>query len=106
MLDAVPGWGKWVLAYVAALGLSSLVGYATPLGVGNAIFLAGAAAVLVSLTFIRLGGPKALVGRDLKGKPMFDYDNQKRNAELKRGVGIFLLGMALWAVLLVSLYWP
>ena|ERR1051325_7332275 len=105
MLDAAPGWAKWLLAYVAALAVSSLVGFVTPLGAGNAIFIAGALAVFASLTFIRLGCPKAMVGRDLKGKPIFDYDAKKRGSEIRRGLGIFLLGLALWAVLVASLLW-
>jgi hypothetical protein len=106
VLDAWPAWAKWLAAFAAMLSFSALAGFVTPLGVGNAVFLAGAACILGSLLFIRLGGPKALVGRELKGKPVFGFDSAARREELRRGVGLFLLGAAMWAILVAVTFWP
>lgn len=106
MLAGWPAWAKWLAAFFATLAACALVGRATPLGAGNAIFLGGAVAIFASLVFIRLGGPKALVGRDRKGKPIFDLDPERRRKEIRRGAALFLLGAALWAVLIAVTFFP
>lgn len=95
----LPAPARWALAYAALLALASAVGALTPLGVGNAIFVAGACAVLASLAFIRLGGERTRAGRDITGAPLWTVDPDARRAEIRRGLRIFLLGVALWAAL-------
>lgn len=104
-LDAwrgLPEPSRWALAYVALLAGSAGLGAATPLGAGNGVFLAGAVAILASVTQIRLGGPRQkVVGRTMKGAPLKGpMPSDERRQEIQRGVGLFLLGLAMWAPLL------
>lgn len=103
-LERVPRWARWPLAYVAVVAVCFAVGYPTPLGFGNAMFLAGVAGLVWSLTYVRLGGSKALVGRDEKGKPVYDHDSPRRKAEIRRGLALFAFAMALWAPLAVAAF--
>ena len=99
-----PAAARWVVAYAALLGLCALVGLATPVGFGNAAFVAGAALILASLAFIRTGGSRRRVlVRDVKGTPiaMERVPSGERDVEIRRGVGLFLLGLGLWAPLVV-----
>jgi hypothetical protein len=105
MLERWPPLARWALLYVAVVAACVAVGYPTPLGVGNALFLAGAAALLWSLTSIRLGGPKALTGRDARGRPVYGDDPPARRAEIRRGLAAFAFAMALWAPLLAKIAW-
>lgn len=101
----LPAWARWPLAYVALVAASALVGWPT-IGIGNAIFIAGAALVGVSLFDIRHGGRrKIVVARSLDGKPLTKewMPEQEREREIRRGVRLFLLGLAMWATLLVPL---
>jgi hypothetical protein len=100
----VPAAARWAGLFVALGGASAGLGALLRVGAGNGIFLAGVGTLLVSLTFIRLGGPKTLVGRDIKGKPIWGLDNDKRSKEIRRGWFVFSLAMALWGVLLVA-FW-
>lgn len=95
----VPRWARWPLAYVATLGLSAGLGAATPLGPGNAVFLAGAACVFASVAHVRLGGERTIVGRTLQGMPQWGLDPEKRRREVRRGMGLLLMGLALWGAL-------
>jgi len=104
MLERVPAWARWPLAYAGTVALCVAVGWPTPLGVGNAMFLAGVVALVWSLTYVRLGGSKALVGRTAKGKPVFDVDAEKRKHEIRRGLSLFAFAMALWLPLAVRAY--
>lgn len=97
-----PSWSRWSLLYVAITGAAALVGRLT-IGVGNAMFIAGALAILSSVGFIRLGGERGLhVVRDLFGRPVAleEQEPDTRRAQISTGLKIFLLGLALWAPLL------
>lgn len=98
----LPGFVQWLVAYVALLALSSGLGLLTPLGPGNAVFLAGALAVFASIAFVRLGGERTVVGRSLKGVPQWGVDPEKRSHEIRRGLAALLLGLALWGALGVA----
>ncbi|HWH08932.1 MAG TPA: hypothetical protein VNX21_07010 [Candidatus Thermoplasmatota archaeon] len=98
-LRRVPRRARWPLAYVAVLALSAGLGALTPLGAGNTVFLAGAACVLGSLAFVRLGGERTIVGRNLQGVPEWGIDPEKRRREVRRGMALFAMGLALWAAL-------
>lgn len=104
MLERIPSWARWPLAYLATVALCFAVGWPTPLGFGNAMFLAGVVALAWSLTYVRLGGPKALVGRTPKGRPIFEADEEKRRHELRRGFSLFAFAMALWLPLAIRAY--
>lgn len=90
---------QWLAVFTSLFAGGALVGWATRVGVGTGIFLAGIVPMMWSLTYIRLGGPKARVGRTIDGKPLWGFDSDARKAELKRGVAIFGIGAALWAAL-------
>lgn len=95
-------WVAWPVAYVATLVLSAGVGALTPLGAGNAVFLAGALCVFASVGHIRLGGERTVVGRSVQGVPQWGLDPEKRRKEIRRGAGLFLMGLALWVALGVA----
>jgi len=95
---------RWIGSYLLLVALSVALGRLTPLGVGNALFFAGVACIAASLFHIRLGGPKTLVGRSMKGVPQYDVDEEKRRAEIARGWRLFFLGLALWALLPLLAY--
>jgi hypothetical protein len=99
--ERIPAPARWPLAYAGTLALCALVGLPTPLGFGNAVFLAGVAALAWSLTHIRLGGSKTMTGRDMHGKPIYTVDAPQRKAEIRRGLAVFAFAMALWAPLAV-----
>ena len=88
---------RWLAAFGVVAAASALVGALTPLGVGGALFVAGAVAVFASIGFVRLGGAKTLVGRTPGGVPIFGDDPAKRERELRMGIGVFVLALALWA---------
>lgn len=104
----VPAWGRWVLAYLGAAGLCSLVGALTPLRVGGGLFLGGAALVLASAAILRTGGERKVVtvrapdGTPLKREPV---DPERRRREVRLGVGLFLLALGLWAPLAAMAFW-
>lgn len=98
----LPGPARWLIAFAGLLAGPALVGWLTPLGPGNAVFLTGAIAILASLAFVRLGGDHTVVGRSLKGEPQWGVDQEKRAREIQTGLAIFALGVALWGVLLVA----
>jgi len=99
--EALPAAARWPLTYLATVALAALVGWPT-IGVGDAIFLAGAAALTWSLTYIRLGGPKARIGRDAQtGRPLFGHDPAAREAEIRKGLAVFAFALALWAPLTI-----
>jgi hypothetical protein len=103
-IDRIPKPVRWPLAYVGTLALCALVGLPTPLGFGNAVFLAGVIALAWSLTYVRLGGSKTMTGRDVMGKPVYTVDAPQRKAEIRRGLALFAFAMALWAPLAVLAY--
>lgn len=103
--SALPAWARWPFAYLALVAASALVGWPT-IGVGNAVFVAGAALIAASLFYIRHGGRrKVVVARAMDGKPLKKdwMPEADREREIRKGVGLFLLGSALWATLLVPL---
>jgi hypothetical protein len=102
--DRVPRWARWPLAYAGTIGVCALVGLPTPLGFGNAVFLAGVVALAWSLTHVRLGGSKTMTGRDAHGKPIYTVDAPQRKAEIRRGMALFAFAMALWAPLAIVAY--
>ncbi|GEM_PF-4895956 len=104
MRDSIPRWARWPLAYLAVVAACFAVGRPTPLGFGNAMFLAGAVALGWSLTHVRLGGSKTMVGRDPDGKPVYTLDAPKRKAEIRRGLALFAFALALWLPLGVYAY--
>lgn len=76
------------------------------IGMGNAIFVTGAALIASSLWFIRHGGRrKVVVERAMDGKPLRKdwMPEAEREREIRRGLWLFLLGAAMWATLLVPL---
>lgn len=78
------------------------MGALTPLVVGDALFLAGAVVILVSLGRIRLGGArKKVIHRDLQGRRLFTemVVAPERAQEIRQGLALFALGLALWAPL-------
>ena len=102
-----PVWVRWLLSY-GVVGLASAgVGAVTPLGVGNATFLVGAAFVLASAFYLRTGGQRMTItvrapdGTPLRREPV---DPVARAHEIRRGVFLFLLGLALWTPLAVQAY--
>lgn len=97
----MPLAAQWGLALVILL-LVGAMGTFTPWGAGNVTFVLGAACILASLGFVRLGGDRTIVGRTLQGEPLWDVDTKKRGKEIQRGVALFLLGLALWGALGVS----
>ncbi|HET6405047.1 MAG TPA: hypothetical protein VFH78_10405 [Candidatus Thermoplasmatota archaeon] len=98
----VPPWARWPLAYVALASLAALVGWRT-VGVGDALFAAGALAILASIPFVGLGGERRFrVLRGLFGQPIAleERDPAERRRQISLGMKVFLLGLALWAPLL------
>lgn len=96
---ALPGWQRWLVVYAALALSATLVGLATPMHVGTAFFLVGAIVMLVSLSKIRLGGHRATITqRDIQGRPLFKEKTilPERENDIREGIGIFLLGLALW----------
>lgn len=100
---AAPAWARWPAVWLALLVLSAGIGALTPLGSGNAVFFAGAALVLASLWFVRLGGGprEKVVARDIMGRPLVKEPQapEERRREIGLGMGLFLVGLALWAAL-------
>jgi hypothetical protein len=102
----VPAWARWPLAYAAALALCLLVAALTPLDVGGALFLGGAAGVFASAAILRTGGHRKVVtlrapdGTPLKREPL---PPEARRREVRLGVGVFLLALGLWALLPVTM---
>ena len=99
---ARPRWQRWLLTYAALAALGLVVGLATPLGTGNSWFIEGALVMLYSLSFIRLGSHRrTIVHRDIQGRRLFKEEiiDEKRETEIRRGVKVFAMGMALWALL-------
>ena len=104
---ALAGWQRWLAAYAVLALLAALVGLATPMHVGTAFFLTGAVVVLVSLSKIRLGGHrKTITQRDIQGRPIFKETTvvPERERDIREGIGVFLLGLALWAPLPLFTY--
>ena len=101
-----PAWARWALAYLAAAGLCALAGALTPLQPGGGLFLGGAAAVLVAAALLRTGGERKVVtlrapdGTPLRREPV---DPERRRKEIRLGVGVFLLGLGLWALIPLTL---
>ena len=99
-------WSRWLLAYAAAVALCLLAALLTPLDAGGALFLGGAAGVLASAAILRTGGERKVVtlrapdGKPLRREPV---DPETRRREIRRGVGVFLLGLGLWALLPLAL---
>lgn len=98
----LPPWARWLGGYAAALALSAGLGLVTPLGPGNGVFLAGVLCIFASIAHVRLGGERTIVGRSLKGVPQWGLDPEKRRTEVRRGLGLLLLGLALWGALGVA----
>lgn len=91
----------WPLLYAVTLSVSALLGYAT-FGVGNAVFVAGALAILASVGFVGAGGETRIkIVRNITGFPVTleKVDPVKRQAQISTGMKVFLLGLALWAPL-------
>lgn len=103
MTDVDPPWVRWLAAFASALALSSALGALTPVGAGNAVFFTGVAAVFWSLAYVRFGGDKTPIWRDLKGKATWGVDPQLRRAEIRKGIAIFLVGLGLFAFLLLTI---
>lgn len=102
----IPAWGRWLLAYAGAAALCALVGLLTPLRPGGALFLGGAGLVLFSALLIRTGGPRRVVtlrgpdGGPLRREPLPEAERER---EIRLGVGLFLMGLGLWALLPLAL---
>lgn len=102
----VPPWVRWPLAYAAAAGLCLLAAALTPLDPGGALFLGGAAGVLVAAAILRTGGERKAVtlrapdGTPLKREPL---SPDARRREVRLGVGVFLLALGLWALIPLTL---
>lgn len=98
----LPAWARWALGYAAALALCLLLGALTPWDAGAFLFLGGALAILASAWMIRLGGPRSAVtlrapdGKILRREPM---PEDERRMEIRRGLAVFALGLALWAAM-------
>lgn len=93
---------RW-LALFAGIGVvAAALGALFRIGPGNGIFLAGAGTLVASLYFLRLGGPKTMVGRDIDGRPRWGLDPEKRGDEIRRGLFVFSVAMALWGVLILA----
>lgn len=95
-----PWWARYPALYAALTLLSIALGWPT-IGIGNAMFLAGATLILTSLLYVRTGGTrKIVVERDRTGRPRRELlPAQRREQEIQRGIGLFLTGLALWAPL-------
>lgn len=99
------GWPRplqLAAALCAALALALVVGGLTQLGIGNAVFIEGALLILASIGFVRLGGERTLVARDIDGRPQWGIAPEKRRREVRRGLTLLGLGLTLWALLLVE----
>lgn len=99
---ARPPEARWAAAYVALVVGALAVAAATPLLWQDALFLLGAAFVLLSVAFIRTGSPTGMMSlRDERGARIarVPVDPEVRRAEIRRGVAIFLGGLALWTPL-------
>ena len=100
-------WQRWLVAYAASLAASFLVGRLTALGVGNALFIAGGLATFASIGFIGLGGERTVTHRDIRGYVISKETlaPEKRRAQLRTGMAIFGLAIALWiAIVPVHLF--
>lgn len=92
----------WPLLYAGILAFAIVVGSFT-LGVGNALFIAGAVVILVSVGFVGAGGEtRVKIVRNTVGIPVTveKVDPVKRQVQISTGMKVFLLGLALWAPLL------
>lgn len=99
-------WPLWILAYGAGFGGATLLTTFTRWG-GNAAFITGAVVILVSIGFIGTGGSTGIkVIRNLAGMPVATekVEPAKRSFQISRGVRVFLLGLAIWAPLLVRAF--
>lgn len=99
----LPWLARWAACYLGAAALCGLAALATPLDLGGALFLGGAAGVLVSAGIVRLGGPRFRVAkrepRSGKALALEPVPEDERETEIRRGVGLFLLSVALWALI-------
>ena len=93
---------SWTIALLALLAGGALLGRILGIGSGGGLFFAGAGAILASILDIRTGGVKTRVGRTRWGTPIIGQDAQKRAKELRRGLRVFALGLATWAILMVG----
>lgn len=104
---ATPPWARWLALYAGALAASLATGALTRWTWDEVAFLAGALLVFASISQIRLGGPRTVVTeRTLMGAPKTrePLPAPARRAEIRRGVGFFLVAIALWATA-VAAYW-
>ena len=100
----IPRWARWPLAYLILVSLSALVGLVA-FDFGSVAFALGIACVFVSLFFIRMGGPRRVVTqRAQDGTPLVRewMPEAEREREIRAGVAIFLLGIALWMTAIAS----
>jgi hypothetical protein len=91
--------GAWAGAGAASLGLALV----SPAG-GNVAFVVGALLILSSVFFIGLGGERRYrVVRSMMGVPISKdpIEPEKRQRQISIGVRIFVLGLAIWAPLVV-----
>ena len=101
-LARAPLWARWVAAYLVLLLLAALLAVLPWLDLGGAMFLLGALGVLVAAFLLRTGGERRVVtlrapdGTPLRREPV---DPERRAREVRLGVFLFLLGLALWAPL-------
>lgn len=96
-------WRRWTAAYAGAAAASWLLALAGAWG-GNLAFVAGALLILVSVGFIGVGGERrfrtvrGLFGTPIAAQPI---EPERRRWQISTGVKVFLLGVAVWAPLLV-----
>jgi hypothetical protein len=99
--------GRWWVAYGAALGVSTVLAYATSWG-SNVSFVAGALTILVSVGFIGFGGDRRFrIIRNIVGVPVSKeaVDPMKRKEQVSTGIRVFLLGSVIWLPLLLRAFW-
>lgn len=100
---ALPAGARGPALGLVLQGASAGVGAMTPVGSGNAVFATGAALVLASIWFVRLGGGprEVVVARDVMGRPRerAPQPADERRAEIATGLRLFFTGLALWAAL-------
>lgn len=103
-----PRWARGLALYVASALAALALGGLTPLGVGNALFGAGAVWLFVSMGFIGLGREhRVVVHRSIEGAPrrkerVAAPELRARNLD---GLMFFIVALALWASLLVGRAW-
>lgn len=95
-------WARGLAAYALLLGLGGLLALTPWLDWGTALFLLGALLVLASAALIRTGGQRTEVtlrtpdGTPLKREPV---EPERRRREIRLGLFLFALALALWAPL-------